>query len=163
MDRKRKRNLSGAETAFLLLAGLILGTVFVFGMGYWNSPITREQAVEVRGCYDSCRIPRSDGRTKEIILRFWDLEQLSIDGACVTDALEAEISALTPGTRVSMVLHPNSRKILSLEVGEKTLLIFADSIEKLEREAKGFTLLGLACYLGALVGGASLIGKRRGV
>ena len=39
---KRTKKATKGEAVFLLVAGLIIGTVFTFGVRYWNVPITED-------------------------------------------------------------------------------------------------------------------------
>lgn len=48
-----KKSISKGEAWFLLIAGLIMGTVFSFGMQYWNAPIAREEAIHTTAVFSS--------------------------------------------------------------------------------------------------------------
>ena len=157
---KKKRAMTKAEAWFLLTAGLIMGTVFTFGMRYWNAPVTREEAVHTTAVYSSCVTPQEQGRVKEIILRFDGHEQLYIDGACIDDELLESIATLDPGTVLSMTVHPNSDKILELRTDSLVLLGFQATSEKLTGEATGFMGLGLFCYALSVWGLAGLLFRK---
>ena len=158
---KKKRAMTKAEAWFLLAAGLIMGTIFTFGMRYWNAPVTREEAVHTTAVYSSCATPQEQGRVKEIILRFGDHEQLYIDGACIDDELLESIATLDPGTVLSMTVHPNSDKILELRTDSLVLLGFQATSEKLTGEATGFMGLGLFCYALSVWGLAGLLFSKK--
>ena len=159
---KKKRSMTKAEAWFLLVAGLVMGTVFTFGMRYWNAPVTREEAVHITAVYGSYTTQQEQGRVKEIILRFEGLQQLYIDGACIDDELLENIAALAPGTGLSMTVHPNSNKVLELQAEDLMLLEFEDTSEKLTGEATGFMGLGLFCYALSVWGLACLLfGKKK--
>ena len=49
---KRTKKATKGEAVFLLVAGLIIGTVFTFGVRYWNAPITEDEAQLVTGRFD---------------------------------------------------------------------------------------------------------------
>ena len=44
---KKSKRMTTGEAIFLLIAGLILGTVFTFGMKYSNAPITQKKAQQL--------------------------------------------------------------------------------------------------------------------
>lgn len=158
---KNRRSMTKAEAWFLLVAGLIMGTVFTFGMRYWNAPVTREEAVHTTAVYGSYATQQEQGRVKEIILRFEGLQQLYIDGACIDDELLENIAALAPGTELSMIVHPNSNKVLELRTGALELLGFESTSEKLTGEANGFMGLGLFCYALSVCGLTGLLFSKK--
>ena len=149
---KKSKKMTKGEAIFLLIAGLIMGTVFTFGMKYWNAPITQDEAQQVTATFSSYKETKRRGRVQEIILRFDDHEQLHIDGVSVNEELCDAISKIEIGTDIEMMVHPNSNTILEMEVGMVKLLEFQDSIEKLSSEASGFMYLGVFCYMLAGVG-----------
>lgn len=157
----KKKPLSTIDAVFLLIAGLFIGTVFTFGMRYWNAPVAREEAVAVTATFASSKESRDNGDVKEILLRFEDHDQLHIDGSCITEALRSRVSAITPGTTLSLLVHPNSSTILELRMGEDTLLEFEYAAEKLTREADMFMGLGIFLYAMAAWGLASLIFRKK--
>ena len=153
----KKNSITHLEAVTLVIAGLFIGTVFTFGMRYWNAPVAREEAVAVTAVLSSSLESRDDGDVKEILLRFEDHQQLHIDGACITDELRSRVSAITPGTTLSLLVHPNSSTVMELRVGEETLMEFEYAAEKLTREADMFMWLGIFLYAMAAWGLASLI------
>lgn len=128
---KNKKSMTRGEAWFLLITGLIMGTVFTFGMQYWNAPITQEEAIHTTAIYESYATQRERGRVKEIILRFEDHEQLYIDGVCISDELLDSIDNLAPSTELSMIVHPNSNTIMELHADNQMLLEFQNTSEKL--------------------------------
>ena len=128
---KYKISMTRGEAWFLLITGLIMGTVFTFGMQYWNAPITQEEAIHTTAIYESYATQRERGRVKEIILRFEDHEQLYIDGVCISDELLDSIDNLAPSTELSMIVHPNSNTIMELHADNQMLLEFQNTSEKL--------------------------------
>lgn len=158
---KKSRAMTKAEAIFLLIAGLLMGTVFTFLVQYANAPVTREEARHITAVFSSYGTQRERGRVKEIILRFEDQEQLYIDGSCISDALLDSVETLSPGTELTMIVHPNSNTVLDLRVGERTLLTFEAATEKLANEATGFMGLGLGCYVLSACGLCSLVFRKR--
>lgn len=140
----------------LLFVCLWIGTVMTFGTHYWKKDISREEAVATEATYQSCR-KRYSSTPVEILIRFSDLEQQDINGSCASDALYQQIKSLEPGTRVSLLQHPNSATILEFRVGDTILLDFDSTVKALRREVTGFTVLGVFVYLCAFGIGAGLL------
>lgn len=157
---KHKKAITKGEAWFLLIAGLVMGTVFTFGMQYWNAPITQEEAVCSTAVYASYKEQLERGRVKEIILRFEDHEQLYIAGVCINDEIRDSIHNLAPGTQLALMVHPNSNQIMDLKAGNSVLLDFPDTSEKLTGEATGFLGLGLFCYVLSVCGLISLVFRK---
>lgn len=151
------RKIVKAETLFLLITGLIMGTVFTFGVRYWNAPIVYDEAQQVSAIFSSFKERKRHGRIQEIILQFDDHEQLYIDGACVDDELCDAIGTIDTGANIEMKVHPNSNTILEMKVGADEFLAFQDSVQKLSSETSGFFVAGVFCYIAAIVGAYQLI------
>ena len=158
---KNNRSMTKVEAWFLLIAGFIMGTVFTFGMQYWNAPVTKEESIHATAIYESYATQRERGRVKEITVRFKDHEQLYIDGACINDMLLNSIDNLVPGIELSMIVHPNSNTIMELHADNQVLLEFQNTSEKLTCEATGFMGLGLLCYVLSVCGLISLLFRKR--
>ena len=131
----------------IVLACLLLGTVMTFGMRYWEKDISREETVATEATYQSCKRTYNRGGLKEILVQFSDLEQQAMDSAYASESLYEAINALEPGTKVSLLLHPNSETILEFRVGDTVILDFEHSAEALRREVVGFLVLGILLYL----------------
>ena len=149
---KKSKMMTKSEAIFMLIAGLIMGTVFTFGMKYWNAPITQNETQQVTATFSSAKESLRWGHVQEIIIHFDDHEQLYIDGVCIDNELCDLVSEITPGTVIEMMVHPNSNTILEMQVGTTKLLKFQDSVQKLTSEASGFMYLGIFCYITALIG-----------
>jgi len=158
---KNKRPMTKSEAWFLLIAGFIMGTVFTFGMQYWNAPVTKEESIHTTAIYESYATQREQGHVKEIIVRFKDHEQLYIDGVCINDKLLRSIDNLAPGIEMAMIVHPNSNTILELHADNQVLLEFQNTSEMLTGEATGFMGLGLFCYVLSACGLINLLFRKR--
>ena len=158
---KSKKTMTKMEAWFLLIAGLFLGTVFTFGMQYWNAPVTQEDAIHATAVYSSYTESRRDGHVKEIIVRFEDHEQLYIDGSCITEQMWDGLDTISPGMKVDLMIHPNSNTILDLRMEDSVVLKFEDTSEKLTSEAKGFAGLGIFLYILAAYGLFNLAFRKR--
>lgn len=154
---KALKEMSIGEAIFLLIAGMIMGTVFTFGMKYWNAPITKDEVQQVTAIFSSAKEIYGRSGVNEIIVRFEDHEQLFIDGSCINDEICDAINDIAPSTIVEMLVHPNSDSIVEMKVGTMKLLDFQDSIQKLSSEASGFMYIGVFCYIMALLGAGHFI------
>ena len=153
----RKRNPldeRGARGALwiLVLLNLWIATVMCFGMQNSKKTVSREDAVSAEASYEACQRleDRRGKKLSELLLRFSDLEEQRMDSAYISEELYESVHALAPGTRVSLLLHPNSPIILEFRVGERVILEFDRAMEALRRERIGFTLLGIIVYLNAV-------------
>ncbi len=156
------------ECILLIIVGLLMGTVFTVGMGYWNAAVEPEDAIAVTAVYDGYEIrygrgKRSANRNKinVIDLRFTDHEELAIVGSCIDNELLDDLYALRKGDRLDMLVHPNGGdKLLAITADGETILAFDDAIKSLSVERWGFFALVLFCYLGASVGAYYLIKRK---
>ncbi len=137
---KRAKKMTKAEAIILLIEGLIMGIVFTFGMQYWNAPITKAEAWQVKATFSSYEEIERRGRIREIILRFENHEQLCIDGVCIDNELRDAVRKIETGTCVEMTVHSNSNTIWEMEVGAEKFLVFEDAVQKLSDEASGFMI-----------------------
>ena len=67
---------------FLLTTGSLLGSVFAFGMEYWNAEVTKEECTRIDTSfvsYDEIRQPKHSTRTKEIAVDRANGERYFID------------------------------------------------------------------------------------
>lgn len=157
-----KRMTQRERAVFLLAVGLILGTVFVFLVGYSNAPITKEQAVAAAPHFESYEI--SYGKYKrvvEVVIRFSDHEQACVSGELANGDFLKKIERLSPGTQVDMLLHPHSDTVLELMHGEEYLVGYEDAISEVDTERKIGAWFGAFMYLLALVGAAKLLELKR--
>lgn len=62
------KNMSKKTQAWIcIIFGLIVGTVFTFGMQYWNSPITKDEARYSEAIFSFYKEIRKDGNVNEMI------------------------------------------------------------------------------------------------
>ena len=166
---RKKTKLDRYECILLIIVGLLIGTVFTVGMGYWNATVEPADAIAVTATYQGYDI---DHRTRrnftrkriaEVDLQFTDHEELSIDGSCAGNDLLASLDALQKGDILDMLVHPNGEDtILSISSDGETILAYENVIKNLSVERWGFFGLGLVCYFCAGLGAYCLItGKYR--
>lgn len=162
MRRKKFKRRSIPASVFLLVAGLVLGIVFIFGIQRWNAPISRNEAVEATAAIRS--VEAQYGRRhhlKEIRIEFQDHDPLMIDGSCADSELLEKLHRLPHGTVVKMSIHPESDTILEMQASNISLLEFDQSIERLRSESSAFMYLGMFCFAAALFGLIGLCTKRK--
>lgn len=156
LTRWLKKLPSLGQAVFLLVAGLILGTVFTFLMDYTQGPVTMDEArpvsavmQDVRGTYGR-RNRRSN--LKEILIRFADYEQLGIVSPVANKPMLEQLSGYPAGTTFDMLVHPNSATILALRIDGEEIVNFDDAVAKLSRENKAFFWMGICLYAAAALG-----------
>ena len=140
---------------FLLIAGLFLGSVFTFGMQYWNSEVTREDCTLIDTqfvSYKEIRQPKRPMEIKEIAVDCVNNERYFIDGVSINSDLRNSLSELSKHQKIYILIHPNSNTIVEFSTENGTILTFNETIHKLGGEATGFLFLGLFMYFYSLVG-----------
>ena len=149
MKKRKSDPMPLAAAVFMLVAGVLLGNVFTFGMQYWNDDIPREDCTMIKTQLLSYEHPM---RSKEIAIDCSDGNRYFIDGVSINEDLINKLSSLTANNNITLLIHPNSNTIVEFSNGETVLLDFDDTIKRLEGEADGFLLLGVFTYFCALVG-----------
>lgn len=156
LTRRLKKLPDLGQSIWLIAIGLILGTVFIFLMQHTQGPVTIEEArpvsavmVDVRGSYTHRY--RQGTRLQQILIRFEDYEQLSIDSVLATETLLDRIT-VAPGTTFDMLVHPDSATILALSIAGEEIICFDDAMAKLSGENKAFFWMGVGMYLFAAFG-----------
>ena len=140
---------------FLLIAGLFLGSVFTFGMQYWNSEVTREDCTLIDTqfvSYEEIRQIKRPTEIKEIAVDCANNERYFIDGVSINSDLRNSLSELSKYQKICILIHPNSNTIVEFSTENGTILTFNETIHKLGGEATGFLFLGLFMYFCSLVG-----------
>ena len=130
---------------FFVIAGLILGSVFIFGNRYWAKPIQKYDAIQMSARYEGYEIHRH-WRThsiKEIKIILSHESAVYIDGACVSDEVKEAIEELPEGVTVNMLVHPNSDTVWELKHGGRIILPFEEAQKDIKNENIGFTCLGV--------------------
>ena len=154
---------------FLLITGLLLGSVFTFGMQYWNSGVTREECTLIETqfiAYKEIHQPKRPIKIQEIAVDCANGERYFIDGVSVNTDLQNSLSKLSRQQEIHLLIHPNSNTIVEFSTENGTILTFDETIRKLGGEATGFLFLGLFMYFCSLVGlyytAFHIIKKRKG-
>ena len=152
-----RKKMTLEQAILFLVVGLILGTVFTFVQQYWKSPIDRKDAISVEAeySYHTRTLLRPDSHVVNIYCT--DGEIYDIDAHCVTYDILDYLDTLQKGTKLDMLIHPNSDTILSLDVNGENILDFDEVIDDLKSANIGFLSLGIFMYLLAVCGAVRLI------
>lgn len=145
----------------LMIIGLIMGTVFTFGMSYWNEKVDRCECTQYNSTYDSHKLIRERVDVKEIIINFSNEEVATIDSVSISDELINEIEKFDYNSKIFALCHPNSNTIMELVVNGKVLLDFDSTMNKLVIERNGFIFLGCIMYLFAFISIVNLAEMRK--
>ena len=140
---------------FLLVSGLLLGSIFTFGMSYWNSVVTREACTLVETqfvSYDEIWRPKRPMEIKEIAIDCVNGKRYFIDGVSVSPELRNALRGLCNQESITLLIHPNSNTVVELSSEDGFLMIFNDTIKKLKNEAIVFLLLGIFMFFCSFVG-----------
>lgn len=151
---RKKSTLSMQQAIFLLIVGLLVGTVFTFGNAYWHADVPREDCRRIETEfleYKKIYVKRSF-KVKEIAIDCSDGERYFIDGVSVNRELQYDVEMLSEGEWISLLIHPNSNTILEFAAKGRLILDFEDTAEKLGKEKIGFIILGAFFYFFASVG-----------
>ncbi|HAS37662.1 MAG TPA: hypothetical protein DCS04_03480 [Ruminococcaceae bacterium] len=144
-----------------IITGLIVGTVFTFGMQYWNSPITKNEAMYTETVFFSYEEVYKNGSINELIIHFENYDNLSIHNTCCSQQVIDGIHSLKQGDKLKIYYHPKSGNIMELLCNEKVILQFEDASQRLSRDRQGFTALGIFMYAAAVFGVVILIKERK--
>lgn len=165
----KRRPMSLGSAMFLLIAGFLLGSVFTFGMQYWNSEVSREECTLIDTQFISCKVirqPKHPTEIKEFAIDCANGERYFIDGVSVNADLRNALSGLSEQQQIRLLIHPHSNTIVEFSTESSTILEFDETIRKLRVEATEFLFLGLFMYLCSLAGLYNILfrilKKRRG-
>ena len=137
---------------YVIIGGIIIGTVFCFGMPYWQGNVDMYETNAVRGYFDEYTINYSTkGNIKNVRVRLTNQESYKIDGSCANDSLLENLKKINPGTQIDILLHPRSNYVMQLSTKDNELLSFETSRKQMGEEAIGFVYLGAFMYIMAVI------------
>ncbi len=151
--RKKPMPLGLAIGMFVI--GIFLGSIFSFGMEFWNEEVTRESCKVVKTqfvSYEERHKLKRPTKIQEITINCTNDERYFIDGVSINTNLKNELSTLSEQDEIILLIHPNSSTIVEFSSENGYILKFEDTIEKLGDEATGFLFLGIFMYFCSLVG-----------
>ncbi len=155
---KIKEEVPVGAAIFLLVVGIVLGSIFIFVTQYGAYGIEREEAISISANFESYRIYYGNHHSvSEIKINLEGYSPLYIDGACASEEVVDAVKALPQGARVDILVHPNSDTIWELKCADKTILPFEESQMDIKRENIGFGIIGIFLYFCAVLGGGALV------
>jgi hypothetical protein len=158
--RKVKNDIPVTTAIFLLVVGLLLGSICVFGMQHWNKPIEKDEALPVSATFESYHVSYTKRFSiKEIKIIFSDYDPIYIDSACANDDILSAVKSLRQGDTLEMLIHPNSNTAWELEHNGNIILPFENAQHNIKIESHGFFFLGLFMYFCAAYAAISLLTK----
>ena len=143
----------------LIVGGLIMGTVFIFGMYYWEGSVPKSEAIFVKATYASYTEEYMRRGSSYFELYFEDHKRLDIDTVCCSDEVSQYVYSLKPGTILNLYIHPRSNTILELIDNGNVIIGYDETIKKLSSEVKAFRVLGLILYSWAVLSIIKIIRK----
>ena len=155
MKRRTSDPMPFKLAVFMLAIGILLGSIFTFGMQYWNKNIPREECRVVKTqflSYDEIWHTKPTVSIVEISIDCTDGNRYFIDGVSINEELRNQLSSLSKNDDITLFIHPNSNTIVEFSNDQAVLLKFDETISKLDGESSGFLFLGLFMYFCALVG-----------
>ncbi len=158
------KTMSLQKQLFVAIASLIVGSVFVFGMRYWNSQVERDDCEVVTVQLESIEKVRgsSSSDLSSVNLKCTNGSSYYIKGVCVSRSLLSALESLPEGTQLTLTLHPNSEgKVLELSVDGILLLDFDTAVSMLGKNATAFSYIGLFMYLCSAVLLVDIVQRKR--
>lgn len=143
-SKNKKITLCSAIAMTLLC--LILGTVFLSNFLFWEKTVEKKDAIRISAVYESYYYKNLHRRASIFELYFKDAETLSIASVCVSDELFERLDNLPEGSRVDMLLHPNSDYVIEIKTEEKTIMDYEYATGRMHTESIGFLIFGLCVY-----------------
>lgn len=132
----------------LICMAVLIATIFVL-QPVNNRIVPESEAVALAVTFSGCDPSYRRGQIKYIDLVFEDYEELTVDGCCSNSDLVERLAAVPAGTQIHLLLHPQSKNVLQINVNNEILLEFVDAQNRIWREAIAFAVLGLLLYVAA--------------
>ena len=152
MAKKRYRKKETLSDGIkIIVIGLLLGTVFTFGIPFGSATVTREQCTLVETefvdyDYDYSR------RGEHLSVDCTDGVRYRFDSASIYYSLRDELDAIVPGEEITLLLHPNSDVIMELATEDRIVLSFDEAMEDMVGERTFFFYMGIIMYGSSLYG-----------
>ena len=144
---------------YVIIGGIIIGTVFCFGMPYWQANVDMYETNAVRGYFDGYDVNYTNKNIKNIRVRLTNQESYKIDSSCTNESLLENLQKIKPGTQIDILLHPRSNYVMQLSTSDIELMSFETSRKQMVEEAKGFVGLGAFMYVMAAICSIKLLRK----
>ena len=140
------------QSLVLLVLGLLMGTVFTFGVQYWNETVTKEECRYIETQFLDYKEIKQRSRINQIAIDCADGERYFIDQVSINTRLREDLAELEKNDNITMLIHPKGGNIVELRHYGAELLSFEESMENLDKDAKTFSYLGLLMYLVSFLG-----------
>lgn len=156
-QRERIEDIPIGVCIFLIVLGVVIGSVMIVGTWYWGELIDRDEAIAISANYETYELEYGrHGSVSGVELIFTDREPLYINSECYRVSVQDSLDDLDKGDRLDMLRHPNSDDVWEIKHGEDVILSFDESVERVRAGNIGFTLIGIFGYLVAALGITSL-------
>ena len=158
------KNVSPQQQIIVAIASLIVGSVFVFGMRYWNAQVERDDCEVVTVQLESIeKVHRlCDSEPRYVNIKCTNGSSYNIEDTCMSSSLLSALESLPEGTQLTLTLHPNSEgKVLELSADGTLLLDFDTAVSRLGKNATAFFYLGLFMYLCSAVLLVDIVQRKR--
>lgn len=157
------KTMSLQKQLFAAIASLIVGSVFVFGMRYWNAQVERDDCEVVTVQLESIeKVRGSYSHLRYVKIKCTNGSSYNIEDSCMSSSLLSALESLPEGTQLTLTLHPNSEgKVLDLSADGILLLDFDTAVSKLGKNATAFSYLGLFTYLCSAVLLVDIVQRKR--
>ena len=144
---------------FFIIAGIIIGNVFVIMTWHEGKLIDKSEAIPISATFESYTLHHSSkGFVSEVGIYFSDHEKLYMDGVCFNVDVESALDKLQSGDKIELLLHPNSDYIWEMKCYESIILSFEDAKTQIRSENIAFSAtVGAFGYLCAGLGVVSLL------
>lgn len=143
----------------LICVSFFIATVFVSQL-FQNRKIDEQDAVVITAVFESTDPVYGRSSRKYLDLQFRDIEEQTIDGCCLGSSLRKKLESIPSGTRMRLLIHPDSGNVLQIEVAGETLLDFDYARDQLWKEAIAFAILGLFMFACGIYFTVAMIWKK---
>ncbi len=158
------KTMSLQKQIIVAIASLIVGSVFVFGMRYWNAQVERDDCEVVTVQLESIEKVRGSNSSdlSAVNLNCTNGSSYYIKGVCVSRSLLSALGSLPEGTQLTLTLHPNSDgKVLELSANGILLLDFDTAVSMLSKNSTAFSYIGLFMYLCSAILLVDIVQRKR--
>jgi hypothetical protein len=138
---------------FLLIFGILLGSVFVFGARHWYADINKSDCTVVKTHILSCTEIERQGRHQSNYLRIdcANGERYDIHSLLSSQDLAATLQFLSDEDNVTLLIHPNGDNVLEISTEDRILLPFDKANGVMDYLNVGYLIMGCILYLFAAV------------
>lgn len=158
------KTMSLQKQLFAAIASLIVGSVFVFGMRYWNAQVERDDCEVVTTQLESIEKVRGPrySHIRYVKIKCTNGSSYNIEDSCMSSSLLSALESLPEGTQLTLTLHPNSDgKVLELSANGILLLDFDTAVSMLSKNSTAFSYIGLFMYLCSAILLVDIVQRKR--